>query len=353
VTDSAFNFTWRRTNLKTSRYVETLEYVRKYDIRVAMVLGDRAATFIQQVHYRTAWKDKKYGTTEWRSSLSEWNRTFPFWSVDTIKRIITDCKEKQVLITRKEKTYQGVAIWFSLDYDVLDRIGDEGQKMLDDLGASAKCTDPEVQIAHDPQCKMHFTPVQNAQHLLKQSTKALSTTDKSSEASPSLSTKQKMDEKFKRNRIDHVSSFRKRFDANHSSTAVIDFWKVISIEHFGKEGYMPIVKDTKVMRIIKSQFVPWCEEAGVHTLEFLEWCISHWVELRDTRIKWPKLSTHPTFMEIYNHRDTFLSQYRRNGGSENAVTGNVYTSVDQIPKEHPLHAQLKRLVEKTGRAETL
>jgi len=338
--------------------VEDPQYVRKYDTRVAVVVGDKAATFIQQVHYHAFWKETKYGTREWRSSISEWEQTFPHWSRITIRRIISDLREKKVLIARKQATHVGTAVWFSLDYDVLDQIGAEGEAKIA-AGLAKEVEDQNEQHLATPAqneqhlgIKMSITPAQNEHHLVKQSNTSLSSTIKSSEGKPSLSKDEKDKNLQEKLKATALLKSRSRFDKTFSTTAVADHWKVSSLSVFGKDGYVPL--DTKAKSLVKSGFNTWCIDADIHLLDFLDWCIAHWVELRDVRIKWPKLPTHPTFMTIYNHKDVFLSQYRKNGGSENVVSkGQVYTSVSQIPKDHPLYKQLKYMVEETGKAEVV
>lgn len=346
--------------MSKSKYVEDPSQTRKYNASIAIMLGDRVATFLQQVAYHTTWKEEKYGAGEWRSSLSEWHDTFPWWSVDTIKRIIKECRDIGVLKIRKNTFHGRDAIWFSLDYEKLNEIGDEGAKRYDqhlrrrDLVQNAPPeSDDLVQNALGASAKASMNLVQNAPHLLYPSTTTSNTSNKSDAGASTVSaTKslQSVEELQQSIKSKNLSAFRAKFEEKFSLLSFLKIWQILVTSEHGSKAYVPLSpKDKKMAR----SFITWCKECGESAPDFLQWCISNWSSLRYSSLKWAKLGDIPHLPTILNLRDRFLEQYRATSGSESTPTktSTVYTSVDQIPKDHPDFITLKKMVEITGRVE--
>lgn len=348
----------------TSRFLEDPAHVRKYDVRVAMMLGEKGATLVQQVHYHSVWKESVHGTREWRSTLKEWKDTFPYWSEMTLRRVLKDCRDKGVLRVRKTVSSKGTAYWYSLDYDVLDRLGEEGEQRytatvarrahVEEDEATPSCskrTPPPVQIEQNPLIKKNRTPDQNEHLLVDLSTTPESTTPTTPRGARLGSSAEAVAEKRSAIRSRHRASVRARFEKNHSGQSVESYWEMLSTEYFGKKGYSAFSAADR--KNAKTQMVQWAEKADIHLLDFLEWCIKHWTVLRDERMPWANLSERPSFRSVYSLRDRFLEQYSKNGGGaeEEETARTVYTTVNQIPKNHPQYTQLKILVERLGRAE--
>lgn len=109
--------------------------------KLATGIGLNEAIFLQQLHYwlngkSAKWRDERkwiYNTYE------DWQKQFPFWSVATIKRIITSL-DKQNLILKGNYNEKGFdkTIWYSIDYNELKQVSQRlGQN---DLTIRSKCT---------------------------------------------------------------------------------------------------------------------------------------------------------------------------------------------------------------------
>lgn len=356
--------------MKPSRYVDDPSFTRKYDVRLALVLGDRAATFVQQVHYHARWKEEQFGMLEWRSSMSEWKVTFPHWSEDTIKRIVKDLKAVGVLKTRRGSFRGRDAVWFSLDYERIDELGDEGHEKY--VAATKRdqrqtvvedeADDQEVQIAPHTGGKMlplggakcTSTGVQNAPHQIDLSNTAGSRKANSRcataqlDRSPTTDRQQQMKDQIRQR---HRATLEKRFEEKKSVRAVETWWDMYVGEHHGSKALTPF---SSIDRRSTKVFMTWCKKADVNLLHFIEWCIANWATLRDHTMRWAKLSDTPTFRTVYSLKDRFLEQYRKKGGvaeEKGVVEKEVYTDISQVPKDHPQFKQIKILIETQGRAE--
>lgn len=96
------------------------------DIELATMLGLNEAIVLQQIHYwlginqknGTNFKEGRYWTF---NSMKKWHEeAFPFWSVDTVKRIFKNLEDKGLLITGNfnKKGYDRTK-WYTIDYQLL------------------------------------------------------------------------------------------------------------------------------------------------------------------------------------------------------------------------------------------
>jgi DnaD/phage-associated family protein len=91
---------------------------------LAVKVGLNEAIILQQLHY---WlKDSKNvrdGYTWVYNSYEDWHEQFPFWSVRTIKRIITGLENKGIIVSgcfnkmRADRTK-----WYRIDYEKLNEV---------------------------------------------------------------------------------------------------------------------------------------------------------------------------------------------------------------------------------------
>ena len=115
---------------------------------IASALGLNAAIVLQQLHYwlcknqqsMTNIRDGKvwcYDTYEkWRE------RSFPFWSADTIKRTFLSLEKKGIVISRQYGKYERNRVkWYTIDYRILNDILQKGQM------ENAEKANPSGQIA--------------------------------------------------------------------------------------------------------------------------------------------------------------------------------------------------------------
>ena len=98
-----------------------------------MAIGLNEAIFVQQLNYwlkrkgeardRYSYRDDRWWTY---NTYPEWHRQFPFWSIDTLKRVVRSVERSgYVLSTSEYNERRGdQSKWYSLDYEALDRDAD-------------------------------------------------------------------------------------------------------------------------------------------------------------------------------------------------------------------------------------
>lgn len=111
---------------------------------LAKKIGLNEAIFLQQLHFRLLISTNEREGYKWLyKTLAEWNEEFPFWSYDTIKRIVAKLEREGYIVTTN--TYNKLKMdktkWYRIDYSkttVLPRV-------LDALSNGASCPKGEVQ----------------------------------------------------------------------------------------------------------------------------------------------------------------------------------------------------------------
>lgn len=98
--------------------------------RLAAAIGLNEAMFIQQMTY---WLENE-DAGHWRdgrkwvyNTYDEWHRQFPFWSVRTIRRIVTDLENRGLLLSTDAYNQMRVdkTKWYTIDDDALLALEDE------------------------------------------------------------------------------------------------------------------------------------------------------------------------------------------------------------------------------------
>jgi hypothetical protein len=94
---------------------------------LAVAIGLNESMFLQQIHY---WcnrsKHIKNGSRWIYNTIQEWNQQFPFWSESTIKRIIKDLRERNLIIVKNfNKVGYDRTNWYTVNYLVLDELSKE------------------------------------------------------------------------------------------------------------------------------------------------------------------------------------------------------------------------------------
>lgn len=119
-------------------------------VDLAVLVGDRHAIAIQQIHYWTGINEKAkkvshFFENEWWTfnTWQEWKKNnFRFWSVSTIRRIFADLEARNLLITKPHKE-RNRGIWARVNYDELDRL--TGGSAQIEQGGLLKLNRPFVQ----------------------------------------------------------------------------------------------------------------------------------------------------------------------------------------------------------------
>lgn len=145
--------------------------------RLAIIVGDRQAIALQQIHYwaginEKAQKQEHCIDDQWwaYNTWREWHdKNFPFWSVSTIRRVFSSLEEVGLIITRPHPEAQKGA-WVTINYGRLEELL-KAHDSKADLKVRRRTKHTPVQIEQGvqneqpPLSKMSSTPVQNEQAL--------------------------------------------------------------------------------------------------------------------------------------------------------------------------------------------
>jgi len=89
---------------------------------LAMKVGLNAALFLQQLHYRlNISKNIREGHKWVFNTYDDWIEEFPFWSLNTIKRITYDLEQKGYLVSTSKHNKMKIdnTKWYRIDYEQL------------------------------------------------------------------------------------------------------------------------------------------------------------------------------------------------------------------------------------------
>ena len=98
---------------------------------LATKIGLNEAIFIQQLHY---WLNRSTNYIDNRiwvyNTIDDWHKQFPFWSITTIRRIITSLEKKKLIITAN---YNKINIdrtkWYTINYSALDELENKDDEL--------------------------------------------------------------------------------------------------------------------------------------------------------------------------------------------------------------------------------
>lgn len=113
------------------------------NVELARTIGLNEAIVLQQVSYWLEKSDKVYDGKPWTyNSMVDWQKQFPFWSLDTVKRTFTSLEKMELLVTSNfNKAKFDRTKWYTIDY------------MHQSI--SANCTNAMMQNALMHRGKMH------------------------------------------------------------------------------------------------------------------------------------------------------------------------------------------------------
>jgi hypothetical protein len=105
---------------------------------LAVAIGLNEAIFIQQLHWLLSHSGKAVKGQEGKwiyNTAEEWHEKFPFWSVSTIKRIITGLrKEGLIKAGRFNRMTLDQTRWYTIDYEALNKKSPIGSDWHNGLG---------------------------------------------------------------------------------------------------------------------------------------------------------------------------------------------------------------------------
>lgn len=135
---------------------------------LAEKIGLNEAIMLQQIHY---WLRKSKHTHEGKpwiyNTYQDWGKQFPWWSDRTIKRIVTNLRDKGLIETTKKYNKINIdqTLWYTIDYDKVDQyeltepsINPDSDKMAQSARPTAPDSDkmalPKVTEWHDHSDKL-------------------------------------------------------------------------------------------------------------------------------------------------------------------------------------------------------
>lgn len=88
---------------------------------LAKSIGLNEAVFLQQIHYWLNRSNHFYDERRWiYNSAAQWSKQFPFWSENTIRRVLKNLEDTKILlIGNYNKAKFDKTKWYSIDYKKL------------------------------------------------------------------------------------------------------------------------------------------------------------------------------------------------------------------------------------------
>lgn len=94
---------------------------------LAAAIGLNEAIFLQQLHYWLLLTRHEYDGRVWvYNTYDGWREQFPFWSTPTIRRVIANLRDANLIITTdayNRKSFDNT-LWYTIEYDALSAISD-------------------------------------------------------------------------------------------------------------------------------------------------------------------------------------------------------------------------------------
>ena len=88
---------------------------------LAKEIGLNEAIFLQQLHFWLVKSEHSHEGEKWAyNSFSEWEIQFPFWSIATIRKILTNLEKKGIIVFKDLNDLTNHAKgsnWYSINYD--------------------------------------------------------------------------------------------------------------------------------------------------------------------------------------------------------------------------------------------
>lgn len=116
---------------------------------LACALGLNEALILQQLHYWTHFSENIHEGHRWvYNTLGQWQRQFPFWSEDTIKRTFRRLRDEGIVVVAKlALDSRDRTNWYRIDYTGLAAKAPDGEGNLPRSNIGAASPDSSVQAA--------------------------------------------------------------------------------------------------------------------------------------------------------------------------------------------------------------
>lgn len=92
---------------------------------LALKVGLNEAIILQQVHFWLQKSEHLYYGKQWiYNTYEDWQEQFPFWSISTIRRAVTNLEKKGYLITRTDLNKMKIdnTKWYTIDYNIINSL---------------------------------------------------------------------------------------------------------------------------------------------------------------------------------------------------------------------------------------
>ncbi len=98
---------------------------------LACAIGLNSAIFLQQLNFWLTIAEQEQAADQWfegrwwvRNTYAAWvEKHFPFWSIATIRRIVTYLEEDlHVILSRPDSSQNSNGKWYTIDYDALEHL---------------------------------------------------------------------------------------------------------------------------------------------------------------------------------------------------------------------------------------
>ena len=110
---------------------------------LATKIGLNEAIIIQQLHYWLLKSEHVHDLKKWiYNTYEDWQRQFPFWSIDTIKRIFIGLEKNGLILS--EKKFNKIKIdrtkWYSINYEKLEEVAQKKKEKDNEIAIVHNCT---------------------------------------------------------------------------------------------------------------------------------------------------------------------------------------------------------------------
>lgn len=100
--------------------------VRVFSQELAVKVGMNEAILLHQIHYWLRISEHEYNGRKWVfNTYADWQKQFPYWSLNTVKRIVMRLEKMGLLLSDNfNKVKMDRTKWYSLDYEKLRELDD-------------------------------------------------------------------------------------------------------------------------------------------------------------------------------------------------------------------------------------
>lgn len=121
---------------------------------LAVAIGLNEAIFLQQLHYWLRISKHVHDDRVWvYNTYDGWREQFPFWSVPTLRRVVTSLRNANLIVTTDKYNKIGLdnTLWYTIDYDALSALSVTPSDHIDQMVGSERSEDAREMIRPIPE----------------------------------------------------------------------------------------------------------------------------------------------------------------------------------------------------------